>query len=737
MREYFKKLNDVQKNAVMHTEGPVLVIAGAGSGKTSVLTARIAHLIDNGVPADSILAITFTNKAAGEMKTRVQQIVGNYARMIWISTFHSFCVRLLRQEIDNGGIYSRNFVIYDESECEIIVKECLRELNYDDKRFKLSYVRGIISRAKNEMQTYKRYQELAVDPYEKNIGEIFELYTKKLIENNALDFDDLLLITVDLLKNNNEVLNKYQNKFSYILVDEYQDTNHVQYLLTKMLAKVHHNIFVVGDVDQSIYGWRGADIINILDFEKDYPEVKIISLEQNYRSTQVILDAANCVIKNNTERRPKNLWTEQNSGEKVISYNAIDERDEADFIVRTIREAHEKNEKYQDCAVLYRANSQSRAIEEGFLRAGIPYSIVGGYKFYERKEIRDIIAYLKLLYNQSDSISLQRVINVPRRGIGGTSMKYLRDFATNNNISLFEAASRADEINQLTGKARTAYAEFSLMMFKLAGEQGKLELPEFIDYILRETGCLAELELTKTPDNEARVENLKEFIGVARDFIKSDTDGSVAEFLTHIALVTDLDKAESDDDRVRLMTIHSAKGLEFSRVFIAGMEEGLFPHVRTLMNDKEIEEERRLCYVGITRAMKQLYLLRSRVRSIFGQISINTCSRFIEEIDNIHLEESEGLGVSWSKDKRLHTLPITAYAASTKTHFDGKEALLKKSNTTATSTWRCGDKIVHSEFGNGTVVEVKGEGAKMLMKAVFPGLGIKSLMAKYAPIKKI
>ena len=734
MFEYLNKLNTKQQQAVKAIDGPLLVIAGAGSGKTAVLTARIAYLLDNGIAPDAILAITFTNKAAGEMKARAEKLAGPRARAAWISTFHSFCVRVLRQEIAVAGVHAKNFTIYDEYECDAVVKECLRELNYDDNRYKPSIIRSIISKAKNEQKSCKQFMGEAQELFDKSVGEIYELYSKKMYENNALDFDDLLLVTVEIFDKHKEVLARYQDKFRYIMVDEYQDTNRVQYKITKMLAAKHRNIFVVGDADQSIYGWRGADIRNILDFEKDYAEAQIVKLEQNYRSTANILDAANCVITNNDERRDKELWTDSGAGNKVTLYSASDERDEADFVARTIKKSVTGGRSFSDCAVLYRANSQSRAIEESFMRAGIPYVIVGGLKFYDRKEIKDILAYLKLLYNQSDGVSFQRVINVPRRGIGQASLQYLINFADINSCSLFEAASRADEVVELSSRARNAITEFAMTMFKLAAMLGAVELPDFVDYLLRETGYLEELERDDTPEAAARVENLKEFIGVAKDYIHSDTQGGLEEFLTHIALITDLDKLEEQSERVTLMTMHAAKGLEYPVVFIAGMEEGLFPHARTLMNDREVEEERRLCYVGITRAMSELFLLRARVRSLFGQVSMNPQSRFLEEIDERYIDRVEPMAKSAASAPRSNVQriqPILSQPAG----FIKNELLGKK--TTDSADWRSGDKLIHSTFGRGTVVDVKGSGASMELKAAFPGLGIKALVASLAPIKKV
>ncbi|MBO5652037.1 MAG: UvrD-helicase domain-containing protein, partial [Selenomonas sp.] len=610
--DIFAGLNPAQKQAVEHTDGPLLIMAGAGSGKTKVLTCKVANLLAKGVAPWSILAITFTNKAATEMRERVDRMIGEGAKDVWLSTFHSFCARFLRREVEATGMYKRNFVIYDSSDSQVVIKECLKELNLDPKQYAPSSIQNAISNAKNQLMGPKAMARDAENFFQQKVAEVYALYAKKLRTNNAMDFDDLLMVSVLLLEEHEEIRVKYQNRFKYILVDEYQDTNGAQYQLTKILAAKHHNLCVVGDADQSIYGWRGADIRNIMDFEEDYPEARTIKLEQNYRSTKNILAAANAVIEHNINRKKKELWTENATGEKLTIYEARDERDEAEFIATTVmKQKTIFNASYGDMAVLYRTNAQSRVVEETFMRRGIPYTMVGGLKFYDRKEIKDILAYLRVIYNPLDTVSLLRIINVPKRGLGATTVAKLADFAENNGLTLFDVISSEETLSQIPGitaRVKKPLELFSTFIFQFMGYQSNMRIDDLIEKVLEESGYLRELQEEKKPENESRIENLKEFVGVARDFQKTEDNPNLENFLSTLSLVSDIDNAELEDDRITLMTLHSAKGLEFPTVFMVGMEEGLFPHSRTLMDENEIEEERRTCYVGITRAQRKLYL---------------------------------------------------------------------------------------------------------------------------------
>ena len=648
--DIFSGLNPAQKRAVEHRDGPLLIMAGAGSGKTKVLTCRIANLLAHGVQPWHILAITFTNKAATEMRERVDNLIGELAKEVWLSTFHSFCARFLRREIEGYGKYKHNFVIYDTTDSQTVIKQCIKEMNLDDKQYTPNHVLNTISNAKNQMQTPAEYARLAGNFHEEKLAALYELYQKKLQENNAMDFDDLLMISVQLLQDNEEIRTKYQRRFQYILVDEYQDTNGAQYQLTKLLAAGYRNLCVVGDADQSIYGWRGADMRNILDFEKDYPEATVIKLEQNYRSTKTILAAANAVIEHNINRKPKKLWTENAQGEPLTVYEARDERDEADYIDSTIEEMHSKqNVAYGDVAILYRTNAQSRVIEETFMRRGLPYTMVGGLKFYDRKEIKDILAYLRLIYNPLDTVSLLRVINTPKRGIGATSIARLTQYAEESGQPLFAILANPDELAQvpgLTARASKPLLAFASMIFSLMGEAPEMHLDDLVEKVLDETKYIEELQKDKKTENESRIENLHEFVGVARDFEHDEENPDLETFLSQLSLVSDIDNADMEDDRVTLMTLHAAKGLEFPVVFMAGMEEGLFPHSRTLTEPDEMEEERRTCYVGITRAQRKLYLTYARQRMLYGRPNAFPSSRFLAEIPEEYKEElvSDGYG---------------------------------------------------------------------------------------------
>lgn len=736
----FQGLNKEQAEAVSTINGPMLILAGAGSGKTKVLTCRVAYLLQQGVRPYRILAITFTNKAAAEMRERVDKIAGSAAKDVWLFTFHAFCARILRFDIDKLGDYSNNFAIYDTTDTKNLIKQILKEMNLDEKRFPPASIISQISNAKNKLQTPEAYWREASDFFSQQVAKIYVAYQEKLRANNAVDFDDLLLLTLQLLQSNTEVREKYQNKFDYLMVDEYQDTNHAQYLLTKVLAGKHKNICVVGDADQSIYGWRGADIQNILDFEKDYPDAKLVKLEQNYRSTEVILDAANAVIKNNSGRKPKNLWTDKGTGTKITYFRAIDERDEARFVIEQMQELQTKeNAKLGDMAVLYRTNTQSRVFEEMLIKSGISYSIVGGTKFYERKEIKDIISYMRLIYNPNDSLSLLRVINVPRRGIGDATLGRLQAYAAENNETLFNVISNASVVPGLSSRFVGKLDELAAVLFELMGDATDLPVKQFITNVMNKTGYLEELENSRSAQDQSRIENLKELLSVAEDFEdkarRNNEEPTLENFLADVALVADIDDADLEDDSVTLMTLHSAKGLEFPTVFLVGMEEGIFPHARTLLDENEIEEERRLCYVGITRAEKHLYLSNARMRMIFGHTVSYPPSRFLDEVPFALKEEfvrptPQRVVVQNTTGQRMERQQSSNWFNKTKFDFTPK-------GTSISDTFHAGDKVQHKKWGAGTVVAVKDSGDGQEVKVAFAGAGIRSLLTKYAALEKL
>lgn len=733
MNPIFDTLNDRQCEAVKHTEGPLLITAGAGSGKTKVLTCRIAHLLELGFAPYRILAITFTNKAAKEMKERVTNLVGAQADSIWLSTFHSFCAKLLRFEVDGFHGYTRNFTIYDSSDQLVLVKDCLKKLNLDDKQFTPRSVLGTISSAKNVLMDAKAFAAKASDFYEQKVADVYAMYQEKLRENNAVDFDDLLFLAVRLLQENEEVREKYQSRFQYILVDEYQDTNHAQYALTKILAARWRNICVVGDADQSIYAWRGADIRNIIDFTRDYPDAASIKLEQNYRSTKTILHAANAVIDNNESRPKKTLWTENPTGNKIIHYQAQTEHDEADYIAGVIYNRHEiSHEPYGDMAILFRTNAQSRVLEEKLMRYAIPYTMVGGTKFYDRKEIKDVLAYLRLLYNPEDSLSLTRIINVPKRNIGATTMEHVAAYAEAQGISLFEALSSTDEI-PVTKRAKASLENFAAMIFDLLNDIEGKDVLSLIETVIKQTGYgdMLDKEAEHDPQGESRKENVGEFLSVAKDYMDSNPEGNLQDFLENVALVSDVDDFESSDSKVTLMTLHAAKGLEFPVVFLTGLDEGLFPHSRTLMDPAQVEEERRLAYVGITRAERQLYVTNAVTRTMYGRISAYMPSRFLAEIPPQFMEDyhrksampqSRTTAVPGKQRVSILTKPVAS-------------SLPKKH--AVTDTFAKGDKVRHKIWGIGTVLDVIGEGPNMQMKIQFPTKGVRQVVVKYAPLEKI
>ena len=728
MNSLLTGLNKEQQQAVQHTEGPLLILAGAGSGKTKVLTVRIAHLLAQGVNPYEILAITFTNKAAKEMKSRVEGLVGDVANCIWLSTFHSFCAKFLRFEIDSFLGYNSNFTIYDTSDSQAVIKAALKSLNLDDKYYPVGAMIAAISDAKNQLLFASDFRKQARDFYQQKVADVYEYYERELRKNNALDFDDLLLVAVKLLQSNATVLDKYSHRFRYVMIDEYQDTNHAQYLLAKLLASHWKNIAVVGDADQSIYAWRGADIQNILDFEKDYPNCTSIKLEQNYRSTKIILDAANAVIDNNEGRPEKNLWTDKTEGAKIQHFTAQSEHEEAAFIGDTIAKKHDIHDvPYGDMAILYRTNAQSRVLEEALIKRALPYTMVGGTKFYDRKEIKDVLAYLRVLYNPFDDLSLLRIINVPKRSIGATTVAKLQEYARANGTSLFMTLTQLHLIDSIKGKTKEKLEEFGILIFTLVSEMENRTVLDILESILDRTGYLAQLEESTDPQDQARAENIGELLSVAKDFQDTNPSGTVEDFLEQVALVNDVDSFEQEEAKVTLMTLHAAKGLEFPIVFLCGLEEGLFPHSRTLMNPEEIEEERRLAYVGITRAEKELYISNATTRTVFGRTSSYLPSRFIDEIPE---ELVDGL-----RAKRKVPDDIKRHVPQ---HMSVTSRPVTKPivRNEVIADWKVGDTAIHSKWGNGKVINVTGEGAGMKLTIEFPTQGVRVVMAKFAPVKK-
>ena len=728
MNSLLTGLNKEQQQAVQHTEGPLLILAGAGSGKTKVLTVRIAHLLAQGVNPYEILAITFTNKAAKEMKSRVEGLVGDVANRIWLSTFHSFCAKFLRFELDNFSGYNSNFTIYDTSDSQAVIKAALKALNLDDKYYPVGAMIAAISDAKNKLLFASDFRKQARDFYQQKVADVYEYYERELRKNNALDFDDLLLVAVKLLQSNEALLDKYSKRFRYVMIDEYQDTNHAQYLLAKLLASHWKNIAVVGDADQSIYAWRGADIQNILDFEKDYPNCTSIKLEQNYRSTKIILDAANAVIENNEGRPKKNLWTDKTEGAKIQHFTAQSEHEEAAFIGDTIAKKHDiHGVPYGDMAILYRTNAQSRVLEEALIKRALPYIMVGGTKFYDRKEIKDVLAYLRVLYNPFDDLSLLRIINVPKRSIGATTVAKLQDYARANGTSLFMTLTQLHLVDSIKGKTKEKLEEFGILIFTLVAEMEDRTVLDILESILDRTGYLAQLEESTDPQDQARAENIGELLSVAKDFQDTNPSGTVEDFLEQVALVNDVDSFEQEESKVTLMTLHAAKGLEFPIVFLGGLEEGLFPHSRTLMNPEEIEEERRLAYVGITRAEKELYISNATTRTVFGRTSSYLPSRFIDEIPE---ELVDGL-----RAKRKVPDDIKRHVPQ---HMSVTSRPVTKPivRNEVIADWKIGDTAIHSKWGNGKVINVAGEGAGMKLTIEFPTQGVRVVMAKFAPVKK-
>lgn len=738
MNNMLDKLNERQKEAVLATEGPVLVLAGAGSGKTTVLVNRIAHMIsEKHIRPWNILAITFTNKAAREMKDRIERLLGDTAKDMWIGTFHSVCVRILRSCIDLLG-YSRDFVIYDTADTKTVMKECLRELDIDEKSFPVRNVLSIISNAKNDLMDAATFENVYKSDYRMSIiAKIYYRYQTKLRKNNAVDFDDIILNTVKILSENPDVLSKYQDKFRYILVDEYQDTNNSQYLLINLLAQANRNLCVVGDDDQSIYKFRGANIGNILNFEDDYSDVQKITLDQNYRSTQNILDAANSVISNNKGRMGKSLWTSNGDGNKVFVYTGTNEYDEARYIARQIKKHFDEQGSFSDCAILYRTNAQSRVIEEMLMRESVPYKVLSGLRFYDRKEIKDIIAYLRVVYNPNDDVSLARIINEPKRKIGNATLEKARNIAREKETSLYDVISHADDYPEFKTaiKKLLGFSEIIQSLIKL---KDTVTIEDLTGRILNDTGYMPALVMEDTTESKTRIENLGEFISVITEFEKNEETGNtLGEFLENISLVSDIDGYDENEDSAVLMTIHSAKGLEFPIVFLSGLEEGLFPGMRSMESDDDIEEERRLCYVAITRAKEQLYITKTISRTIHGKTMPTTASRFFKEIPVEYLEDKTTLQPKVAKV--MQDLGVRNAAAPKKEVYmtKGFGSSVKSSGSTDYSKFKAGDAVEHRTFGRGEILKATPCGNDCILEIQFESIGFKRLMAAFAKVKKI
>lgn len=760
MHPLLNGMNDRQAEAVQATEGPLLIMAGAGSGKTRVLTHRIAYLIDEKmVNPWNILAITFTNKAAREMRERAEKLKTE-AQDCLIATFHSMCVRILRREADHIG-YNRNFTIVDPGEQRTLMKRILKNLNLDPKKWNERAILGTISNAKNDLIDEVAYANLAGDMYTEIVAKCYTAYQKELRQSEAMDFDDLIMLTLRLFDQNPDVLTYYQQRYQYIHVDEYQDTNHAQYQLVKLLASRFKNICVVGDADQSIYGWRGADMQNILDFEKDYPEAKVVLLEENYRSTKTILQAANEVIRNNRNRRPKNLWTQNEDGEEIVYYRANDEQDEALFVARTIDQLSREGYSHKDFAVLYRTNAQSRTVEEALLKSNIPYTMVGGTKFYSRKEIRDVISYLNLIANPSDNISYERVVNEPKRGVGPGTVEKIRDFASSQEMSLLDASAKI-LLSPVKGKAAQAVYDFANMLLDLRERLDDYTVTELVEAVLEKTGYSAALVAQATLESQARIENIEEFLSVTKNFDESpdnpaDESGldKLSRFLNDLALIADTDDGDTENSEVTLMTLHAAKGLEFPVVFLIGMEENVFPLSRASEDEDELEEERRLAYVGITRAEKILYLTNANSRMLYGKTNYNQPTRFLREISSDLLDyqglarpanssfkvsytnsdtSKFGQGMSLAQALQERKRQAAPSSISTSSLPFGKSSLSQPSKPEV--AWAIGDIAHHKKWGDGTVLAVSGSGNNQELKINFPEVGLKKVLASIAPIEK-
>lgn len=771
----WSNLNNKQLEAVVNTEGPLLVIAGAGSGKTTVIIHKIAHLmiygkayfdtvvpdiseeeleilewysqgeidelplelrkylVANPVEPYNILAITFTNKAAAELKSRLSSKLGPSGEEVWASTFHSSCVKFLRRDIDRLG-FERNFVIFDTADSQTLIKECMKDLNIDSKEFTPKAIGGAISQAKNELITPEDYAAIfKTDFYKSTVARIYTMYQSRLKKYNALDFDDLIMCAVKLFEENPDVLEYYQNRFRYILVDEYQDTNHAQYRLVSLLAAKHRNICVVGDDDQSIYKFRGADITNILGFEDEFENAKTIKLEENYRSTQNILSAANKVISNNCGRKPKKLWTQNGSGEPVTIYNASNEHDEAKYIADKIAQLHSKGDTFNDCAILYRMNAESRVVEDTLLRNAIPYKVFGGLRFYDRKEIKDLTSYLRLVQNKNDNVAFSRIVNVPKRGIGDTTVDKILSLAEENELSAFEIAKSAGDYPELSRSATKIRVFIELIDGMADKKDSGMDLETFIRDVMYDSGMMSALELENTVESRTRIENLKEFLSVVQETVKQEPETDLENLLENISLVSDIDNYDDAQETVTLMTLHSAKGLEFKNVFLIGMEEGVFPGVRSMNTEEEMEEERRLCYVGITRAKEKLFLSHTETRTLFGTTKYNMKSRFLKEIPKDFVNEEK---------YRLANEELFEYAGFKKPEMDKsmfKTATHqpKPAKNAEELDFSIGDRVSHRKFGEGTVLEAKALGADMFLKIKFDSVGEKNLMAAYVKLEKL
>lgn len=734
-------LNPVQQEAVCHTEGPLLILAGAGSGKTRVLTHRIAHLLLKGVAPQEILAVAFTNKAAGEMRERVEKLVGPMAEAIWVSTFHSACVRILRMDGHLLGL-ERSFVIYDTQDQLTVIKESLAELGMSEKNYSPRAILSSISSAKNELIDENAYDRQAADFWGNAVAKVYPVYQKKLRKNMAVDFDDIIMNTARLFHDFPGTLRKYQERFRYIMIDEYQDTNHAQYTLVKQLASLYRNLCVVGDDDQSIYSFRSADVRNILEFEKDYPEAHVVKLEQNYRSTQTILNAANGVVHNNINRKDKRLWTENPEGDRIVKYRAGDEREEAFWVAGEIeRLVREEGRPFREFALLYRTNAQSRSFEEHFIARGLPYRVIGGLRFYERKEIKDILAYLRFLHNPADRIGFRRIVNTPKRGIGDASLERFWGFIDDGSLTIPEGLERVAEAPGLTGRAIKPFTELYYMLISLMSRIEALTVTELAKAVLEETGYLRELQAEGTVESKGRLENLDEFLAMTAEFEKGSDDKSLSAFLETVALVADVDAFDPNGDAVVLMTLHSAKGLEFPVVFLVGMEEGIFPHSRAVMDSGELEEERRLCYVGITRARERLYLTHAAIRMVYGGLQAGVPSRFLLEVPehlirDLQRERMERTNATAMQQQRapMRSVPQPVRPAPAGSAISTPRPPQMTSGESA--SLRAGEKVVHPKWGPGTIVSISGEGADAMISVAFPGIGIKQLLSAYAQLTK-
>lgn len=727
----YRDLNNKQSEALLKTEGPVLILAGAGSGKTKVVTNKIAYLIDEKrVYPSSILAITFTNKAANEMKERVAKLIDVNVDAMWIGTFHSICLRILRRNIERID-YSSNFSIYDRDDQNTVIRDCIKELNLNKEMYKNKSIIAKISELKNQdIKPDEFINANYMDFFNRNVGEIYNLYEKKLKDNNALDFDDILIKTVELFENNEDIKNYYQDKFKYIFVDEYQDTNMIQYRLIKLLCNASPNLTVVGDNDQSIYKWRGADISNILNFEKDFKDAKVILLEQNYRSTSKILNVANSVIKNNGNRKDKNLWTDNGVGEDVVYRVFRHSQEEEQAVTTKMLQLNYKGHAFSDMAILYRTNAQSRGFEEALIREKIPYKIVGGLRFYDRKEVKDIIAYLKVIQNTADDVAINRIINVPKRGIGAQSIEDMSKYADENFISLFSVIDGIEENEQLNLRSKKNVKEFANLINLLRLNAQELSVSKLIEKVIYESGYISDLEAENTVEARSRIDNIKELISTAVDFERNNPLGNLEEFLSGISLLSDVDKTSPDASAVKLMTIHSAKGLEFKIVFLVGMEEGLFPTSRALDDEEDIEEERRLCYVGVTRAEKYLYISSSQTRTLYGKTSPCLESRFIKEMEDTITKIIPEKETYESKKNLVEVSDFISYNANRVKSVPKKE---KKTDVDV----KVGDKIVHKKWGEGMIVSKTSKNDDFEIVISFEGKGLKKLMLSLAPISLV